>query len=474
MQFVDWATDSMNPPPERATAIRRRLLTLLILPVSVALLIGTVGDYLSSIRPIRDAYDQALGDAALALALNIQIDAQQHINARVPSEALTLLRTDLSDSIYFRISSPDHQVLAGDADLPDAPAGAGNPSHQTVTFRDKPTRLATYRDLTRAGTVVITVAETLNKRTRVREQIWSTALIVDLLELATLLAFVWIAVRLSLKPLQSLGDELAMRSPTDLKPLPTKTVPLEVLPMVERLNALLGTLSECSQAERQFLESAAHQLRTPLAGMLAQLELMLAEEQDQSKRDRLTLTLESARRLSHTTHQLLTLARSEHGTYAFAASRHIDLTALATTAIAQHLTRASKAGIDLGAELEPASVQGIAWLLAEALSNLLDNAITYTPPGGAITVRTGSLDARPYLEVVDNGSGIPAGERAHVLERFYRGQQSRGSGSGLGLAIVADVARRHGAALSIQDGAEGHGTRVRLLFPARPPATQGG
>ena len=244
--------------------------------------------------------------------------------------------------------------------------------------------------------------------------------------------------------------------------------------MVDRLNALLGTLAESSQAERQFLESAAHQLRTPLAGMLAQLELMLAEEQDQAKRDRLTLTLESARRLSHTTHQLLTLARSEHGTYAFAASRHIDLTALATTAIADHLSRASKAGIDLGAELEPASVQGIAWLLAEALSNLLDNAITYTPAGGAITVRTGSLDARPYLEVVDNGSGIPASERARVLERFYRGQQSRGSGSGLGLAIVADVARRHGAALSIQDGAEGRGTRVLLLFPARPPATQGG
>jgi two-component system sensor histidine kinase TctE len=128
------------------------------------------------------------------------------------------------------------------------------------------------------------------------------------------------------------------------------------------------------------------------------------------------------------------------------------------------------ANVDLGAELEPAMVSGIAWLLAEALTNLVDNAITYTPAGGSITVRCGrSLDG-VFLEVVDTGVGIPAAERERVTERFFRGELSRGSGSGLGLAIVADVARLHGADLTITAGAEGRGTQVRLDFPSTPAA----
>jgi two-component system sensor histidine kinase TctE len=458
----------MNSPASRAASIRRRLLTLLIVPVSVALLVGTVGDYFSSIRPIRDAYDQGLADAALALALNIQVDAEQHIDAHVPNEALTLLRTDLADTIYFRIASPDHETLAGDPDLPEAPLAPFNPSHQTVTYRGAPIRLATYRDPTRAGVVTVTVGETLNKRTGVRSRLWSTALALDLVEMLALLACVWIAVRLALKPLQGLGDELAKRSATDLKPLPTQSVPLEVLPMVARLNTLLKTLESSSQAERQFLESAAHQLRTPLAGMLAQLELLIEDEPDASRRDRLSLTRESAQRLSRTTHQLLALARSEHGAYAFGDLRPVDLAAIATEAIAEDLSRSSAAGIDLGAELEPATVQGIEWLLGEAVRNLLDNALTYTPAGGLITVRTGHDGREPFLEILDSGSGICPSERALVPERFYRGQQSRGSGSGLGLAIVADVARRHEARLQIDDGPGGLGTRIRLQFPAQP------
>jgi two-component system sensor histidine kinase TctE len=178
----------------------------------------------------------------------------------------------------------------------------------------------------------------------------------------------------------------------------------------------------------------------------------------------LNLTLGATRRLSHTTQQLLALARSDYAAATLADFREVDLAVVVESSVADHVNRAVAADIDLGAELEPASVYGIAWLLAEAINKLVDNAITYTPAGGSITVRCGTSGATVFVEVVDTGVGIPVAERARVTERFYRGNLSRGSGSGLGLAIVADVAQLHGATLSITAGAEERGTRVRLEF----------
>ncbi len=129
------------------------------------------------------------------------------------------------------------------------------------------------------------------------------------------------------------------------------------------------------------------------------------------------------------------------------------------------MSRANSAGIDLGAELSPANVEGIEWLLSEALDNLIDNALTYTPRGGSVTVRTATSAEGPALEVVDSGRGIAPHERTLVLTRFYRGADAEGAGSGLGLAIVADIARRHEAALSIAEGPDGRGTRIVLQFP---------
>jgi two-component system sensor histidine kinase TctE len=312
--------------------------------------------------------------------------------------------------------------------------------------------------------VAITVAETMNKRGRVRERLLSTALWTDVLVLLAVLGLVWLGVRVAIKPLDSVSDQIARRSPSDLTPLPSVGVPLELQELIERLNTLLTTIDESGRAERQFLESAAHQLRTPLTGLLAQLDLLVADELDPEKRAHMIFTRDAAQRLSRTTQQLLALARSEHRLYSYAEGRSVDLAALAEACVSDHVQRASRAGVDLGAALLPASVQGVAWLLTEALNNLIDNALTYTPAGGTVTVRTGALDDGVFLEVVDSGIGIPAAERGHVSSRFFRGQQSLGVGSGLGLAIVADVAQRHAAVLTIGPGDNDQGTRVRLAF----------
>jgi two-component system, OmpR family, sensor histidine kinase TctE len=460
----------MNTKVDRAPSIRKRLLALLIVPTTLVLLAGTASDYLSGIKPVRDAYDQALADAALAIAGYVRTDASGQLNVVLPPEAITVLRTDSVDSIYFRVAGPGDAFLAGDRDLPRVRSTGTNPAFRTMMFRGQPTRLATYRRVTDGGDVTTTVGETLNKRQRVRGGLLVTVLTTDVTEVALILGLVWLGVSLALKPLLELRAQVAQRSPRDLKPLAASSVPMEVRTLVDELNRLFATIAESSRSQRQFLESAAHQLRTPLAGVQAQLELLVAEEPAPAKRERLALTLGATRRLSHTTQQLLALARSEHGDLAHAEFRALDLATIAEGCVSDLVSRAVAAGLDLGAELERAPVEGIAWLLAEAVSNLIDNAITYTPFGGTITVRSGRRGDAAFVEVVDTGVGIPPDERDRATSRFFRGQRSRGTGSGLGLAIVSDVARLHDATLTIGPGVDERGTCVRLQFPAAPTA----
>jgi two-component system sensor histidine kinase TctE len=177
---------------------------------------------------------------------------------------------------------------------------------------------------------------------------------------------------------------------------------------------------------------------------------------------------DATRRLAHTAHQFLALARSDSSADAQWEFAPVDLAAIVESAVASHLSSSIEGGIDLGAEASSAVVLGAPWLLQELLSNLIDNAVTHTPEGGSITVRCGRSSDVVFLEVVDTGKGIPECERERVTERFYRGKNAQGEGSGLGLAIVAEIARLHGAQWTISTGEEGRGTRVRIEFPPAP------
>jgi two-component system sensor histidine kinase TctE len=468
-QYYEGAATTSSSPADkavrrRAWSIRRRLLALLVLPALVVLLAGTISDYISSISPVRDAYDRALADAALAIAGYVRKNDAGRTMLELPEEAIGVLRADAIDSIYFRVSGPDGVIIAGDQDLPQAARGHANPSFTTAMYRGQPTRIVSYRSTSSAGAVTTTVAETLNKRELVRTQLLSTVLTADLVELVAILGFVWLGVSLALRPLHALRDQIARRSARELEPLSARTVPAEVRTLVDALNRLFRRIADSSRSQQEFLESATHQLRTPLAGIQAQLELLIAEESMPAKRERLNLTLTATRRLSHTTQQLLALARSEHSAATYADFRTVDLAAVMEATVADRVSHAVSGDVDLGADLEPAEIYGIAWLIAEAATNLVDNAITYTPAGGSITVRCGKGRDCVFFEVVDTGVGIPPDERARVTERFFRGTLSRGSGSGLGLAIVADVAQLHGATLSITAGPDDRGTCVRLEF----------
>ena len=242
-------------------------------------------------------------------------------------------------------------------------------------------------------------------------------------------------------------------------------MPREITPLVVTLNRLFTMLRTAVQSQQQFIANTAHQLRTPITGMQAQLDLLAAEPAAQPIKERLLTLQEGIRQLAHSANQLLTLARADPAANLAAKNQPVDLNAIVGEVVAKFFDRALQASIDLGVEARPVTVHADPSLLDDMLSNLVDNALKYTPAGGSVTVSAGTQNGRPFLAVEDTGLGIPEAERQRVRQRFYRLPNSPGHGSGLGLAIVEEIARLYGASVSIGTGAKNAGTKIVVLFP---------
>lgn len=275
----------------------------------------------------------------------------------------------------------------------------------------------------------------------------------------------WIGIRRSLAPLTRMRDEIARRSPTDLSSLAEADTLQEVRPLVTALNHLLGRLSAALGTQQRFIANAAHQMRTPLAGLKTHVALAQRELQPDEIRSLLKIIAGETERASHLAVQLLTLARAEPSPGSTLTDAPVNLREVAARSVQEWVPRALQMGIDLGFELEDAWTSGDALLLKELLGNLIDNSIAYTPRDGTVTVRTNSSDATCVLEIDDSGSGIPPSERDRVFERFYRMPGTSGDGCGLGLAIVREIADRHSAKINLDSPPSGQGSRIRVTFP---------
>jgi two-component system, OmpR family, sensor histidine kinase TctE len=236
------------------------------------------------------------------------------------------------------------------------------------------------------------------------------------------------------------------------------------VPVVVTLNRLFGMLRTSAQSQQQFIANTTHQLRTPITGMQAQLDILIGEPAAQPVRNRLLTLQEGIRQLAHSANQLLSLARADPAANLAAKNQRVELNDIVSEVAAKFIDRALQAHIDLGVEVLPVAIHADPSLLDDLLSNLVDNALKYTPARGAITVSAGLQNRRPYLAVEDTGPGIPKEEHQRVRQRFYRLPNSPGHGSGLGLAIVDEIARLYEATVTIGAGANGHGTRVLVLF----------
>jgi two-component system sensor histidine kinase TctE len=445
---------------------------MLLPPIAALLVLGALVAYYPSIEPATAAYDQGLVDVGISLGSYLR-SAGSGYRLELPAAVDQVLRRDSFDTVYYRVLSPTGDVIAGDEGLPEP---LENPRGSTVLAYDT----AYNGQQVRAVSVPaqcglefcrVLVAETMVKRKRMaRDILFSTLLPEMLIAFATIL-IVWFGVKRGLGPLARLSEEIKARSPGDLRPIDAAGTPEETRPLVSALNDLLEEVSQASRNQQRFLANAAHQLRTPLAGLQAHTELTLAKALPAEVRAELEQVHQATIRTARLANQLLALARAEPGARGNAAE--LNLKTLAESEADAWVHQALARDVDLGFGLEWAPVQGDAFLLREALANLVHNAIEYSHRGGHVTVRTGRRGLESFVEVEDDGPGIPASEREHVLERFYRVPGTPGTGSGLGLAIVREIASGHGASIAITDATAGSsgtssgtkGCRVAITFP---------
>ncbi len=450
------------------TSISRTLVFWLAVPLSLLALAGALLHYFNNVAPQVISTDRRLKDAEASLAAHLPL-----VDRTPPRPGSAPLRTFvLADgTILFALRDAQGNLLAGDARLPVVAVDAVSKSvYQIAEIGGRNLRvLATLVD-TDGGPVTATVATEINTNEPAARYGFLSTLLWDFVHLDLTLVLVWVGIQLGLRPVRKLRDEVAERSPQDLRPIVETGVPRELVPLAATLNRLFATLRTSVESQKQFIANTAHQLRTPITGMLAQLDLLAAEPAAAPIKQRLATLQEGVRQLAHASNQLLTLARADPAVNIAAKSDVVPLDGLAREVIGRFLDRALQADIDLGAELAPAAVLADASLLDDLLSNLVDNALKYTPRGGSVTVNAGEQAGAAYLAVIDTGPGIPAADRERVRQRFFRLPNSPGHGSGLGLAIVEEIASLYDGAVSIEAGGDGRGTKVVVRFPAAAAA----
>jgi two-component system sensor histidine kinase TctE len=435
--------------------------------VATLLVAGAVGAYFLSLEPASDAYDQALVDVGIALGERIR-SVGDEVSFDLPRVAEQVLRTDKYDSIFYHVRRADGSALAGDPGLPPIPAGQ-EPEDGVIAYdgeyRGLSIRIIALLVPCGGQICTVQVAETTAKRKSLARTIVLSSLVPELLITLATLAIVWFGVKRGLVPLESLSAEIRSRSARDLRPIDLGHAPEEARPLVGALNQLFDQVADSSDNQQRFLANAAHQLRTPLAGLQAHTEIALAQNMPEDVRAQLEQVHRATIRTARLANQLLALARAEPGGYRADAFARVNLRTVVEDAADEWVHRAMAKEIDLGFELSEAHVSGDALLLREALANLIHNSLEYTPQGGRVTVTTGMRNDCAFLEVEDDGPGIPPAEREQVQERFYRMPGTSGTGSGLGLSIVREIALAHGAEMTIGAGAYGRGCKVGLTFP---------
>ncbi len=433
-------------------------------------------------------FDRTLEYNVNALAQLVTVN-QQHVHFNLPLPARELLRADDIDTVYYQVLGVRGEYLGGERDFPlppeDAPAPGGEVRLRDDTFHGQDIRVAyMWVPLSQQAskTVLIQVAETLDKRSVLAAEIIKGVMLPQFVTLPLAVLLVWLALVQAIKPLSRLEERIRARRPDDLSPLDAQAVPLEVAPLVSSVNDLLLRLTDSIGTQKRFLADAAHQLKTPLAGLrmqadLAQREGTSTEELKQSLR----LIGRASIRATHTVNQLLALARAEAGSMAMS-RQPCDLARLTMEVVQDSVPRAMDKHIDLGYEgaqpgMPGVMLEGNPTLLKELVRNLLDNAINYTPSSadkpGIITAR---VLADPFgkiivLQVEDSGPGIAPAERELVFQPFYRALGNDVDGSGLGLPIAQEIAHQHRARISLEETRPGHtppGARFTVRFDLTP------
>ncbi|WP_338758792.1 sensor histidine kinase N-terminal domain-containing protein [Massilia sp. METH4] len=479
-----WLAALLHPATAPLGSLRNQLLRWLILPLVALVALNAVSVYRDALETADIAYDRSLLSSTRALAERVTVRGGKVV-ANVPYVALDSFETDTLGRIYYKVTGLRGETVSGYDDLPAVPPEVPRSDLYPALVRfyhadynGEPVRIAALLqpvfDDTMRGIALIQVGETLDARRALSRRILFNTLLRQALMVLAVATLVWFAVRLVLRPLMRLKNEVETRPLSDLSNIDQALVHREVRPLVAAMNGTMARMQDLIASQRRFIADASHQLRTPLAVLKTQAELALREDNQEAMRAIVRSIAGTTDSTIHLANRLLTLARIEHGGGS-AQGGPVSLAAVAAQVGLELAVPAVQKGIDLALEAEEGSdttVAGQELLLHELVSNLVDNAIRYTPAGGSVVVRVARQEAGVLLEVADSGPGIPPEEHGKVLMPFYRAQatlEANPGGTGLGLAIVRDIAELHGAAPALDRSAAG-GLKVTVLFPTSKAA----
>lgn len=457
---------------------------LLLWPMSVAI------TWLVAKAIANQAFDSALELQLQNLRQQVQIVDNHYVLS--PNSLRSLSLADEVDQRFAQFNNSAARIIEGDPDLPLPPEREheldSSVQLRSITWQGLEMRVASILldNGAQQAPAVLQIGETINQRARLANSIIRGIILPQFAILPIALFLVWLALARGLSPISLLQRKIRARQPDDLSPIANADIPQEITPLVQSLNEMLERLDFAINQQKRFIADAAHQMKTPLAGMRMQVELALrdaAQNNISEVQHSLQQIARSSENATHLVSQLLSLARAENHRQTALAHTTVDLSALAMQVLQDWVSAALARQIDIGLELpnckqhstgdvaqvDTLQVLGDALLLRELISNLLDNAIRYTPEQGTVTLRLYQRDLQIYLEVEDDGPGIAVAEREQVFERFYRILGNQAQGSGLGLAIVREIAQQHHANLSIQDhpnSSQRPGCLFRIVFPA--------
>lgn len=444
--------------------------------LALILLMTAVWSYRNAMGAANHAYDRSLTTAIRAIAENIHV-SDGRILADIPYSAMDLIDEGVQERIYYAILGPDGVTLTGYEDLM-LPEGLdperGVPLMVDAHFREHDVRMGILEkrlyapELPGGDTVTILFAETTEARTQLALRLFLDSLMWQILLVAVVVVILVFALSRTFHPLLALRESIRQRGTEDLTPVPVNEVPTEVRPLIDAINSHMSRLAQMLQTRRRFLADAAHQIRTPLAVLGTQAEYGGRQSDPEEMRRTFASMLDSIRGTRHMANQMLILARAEQASDPLQERAALDIAELARDVAGDFAALALDKRIELAFEAPgaPLRLNGNATMLREMISNVVDNALRYTPAGGHVTLSATRLRTRAVLRVTDDGPGIPVAERDKVFQRFYRILGSGDSeGSGLGLCIVQEIGKTHGGTVHLGDGAGGRGLSVEIILP---------
>lgn len=480
------------PTGQAGVSLARQLLLWVLLPQLVLWMAGGVATYRFASGYVNQAIDASLLQASRALARQLK-PIGNGLLIDFPKAAQDVLEADPKDRLLYMVSSPPGQFILGNQALPPPPPTAAEvqgkrpmpypldtpyfydgqmPVNANATAPAQALRVvALYLNFGDSQATPQTMLVQVARSSANREELAQRILVDMLLPMSSLVllmtVIVWLGIRAGLSPLVRLRQQVEGRAPTDLAPLQLASAPRELWSLATAINTLLSAVHNTVATQKRFIGDAAHQLRTPLAGLKSQTEIALQLATDPELRARLQRVHDSATRSAHLVTQLLTLARAEPESVMTQDRQRFDLHRMAHHLTAEWVPRALRAKMDLGMDdkaTTPVWVDGNELLIREALSNLIDNALHYAGAGSQVTVHVAiTPQQEALLEVTDNGPGIDANNRERVWERFVRATDA-GNGCGLGLAIVREIVERHAGHVSLHNALP-HGLQVRVYLP---------